>query len=106
MSAESQNFLNNGLLISDVIRCVDFAAKKHKDQRRKDPDKTPYINHPIGKIVRQQNNGKFVPVDDGSNHGSYHQTNFHWGKKKCYTIKPALKATSIEGSLALKRQKS
>lgn len=28
--------------------CVNFAAIKHKNQRRKDPDKTPYINHPIG----------------------------------------------------------
>lgn len=26
---------------------IDFAAKKHKDQRRKDAAKTPYINHPI-----------------------------------------------------------
>uniref|UniRef100_T1J3S4 Guanosine-3',5'-bis(diphosphate) 3'-pyrophosphohydrolase MESH1 n=1 Tax=Strigamia maritima TaxID=126957 RepID=T1J3S4_STRMM len=30
------------------IKCVDFAAKKHKTQRRKDPERTPYINHPIG----------------------------------------------------------
>jgi len=37
--------------MSDLVRIVkaaDFAAKKHKDQRRKDPDETPYINHPIG----------------------------------------------------------
>jgi GTP diphosphokinase / guanosine-3',5'-bis(diphosphate) 3'-diphosphatase len=25
----------------------DFAAHKHRDQRRKDADATPYINHPI-----------------------------------------------------------
>jgi (p)ppGpp synthase/HD superfamily hydrolase len=31
-----------------LIKTVDFAARKHKDQRRKDPDQTPYINHPIG----------------------------------------------------------
>ena len=31
-----------------LIKCADFAAVKHKDQRRKDPEKTPYINHPIG----------------------------------------------------------
>ncbi|RWS19311.1 guanosine-3':5'-bis(diphosphate) 3'-pyrophosphohydrolase MESH1-like isoform X1 [Leptotrombidium deliense] len=30
------------------VAAVDFAAVKHKDQRRKDPQKTPYINHPIG----------------------------------------------------------
>jgi guanosine-3',5'-bis(diphosphate) 3'-pyrophosphohydrolase len=29
-------------------KCVNFAAVKHRDQRRSDPEKTPYINHPIG----------------------------------------------------------
>ncbi|XP_055612942.1 guanosine-3',5'-bis(diphosphate) 3'-pyrophosphohydrolase MESH1, partial [Uranotaenia lowii] len=28
--------------------CINFAAVKHRNQRRKDSDKTPYINHPIG----------------------------------------------------------
>ena len=32
----------------DFIKTVDFAARKHRDQRRKDPESTPYINHPIG----------------------------------------------------------
>ena len=31
-----------------ILEAVHFAALKHKDQRRKDPEKTPYINHPIG----------------------------------------------------------
>jgi len=31
-----------------LIYCADFAAKKHKLQKRKDPEGTPYINHPIG----------------------------------------------------------
>lgn len=30
-----------------VIRALDFSAHKHRDQRRKDADGTPYINHPI-----------------------------------------------------------
>ena len=30
-----------------VLRVVQFAAHKHKDQRRKDVRKSPYINHPI-----------------------------------------------------------
>jgi len=30
-----------------VLRAVQFAAHKHKDQRRKDARATPYINHPI-----------------------------------------------------------
>jgi guanosine-3',5'-bis(diphosphate) 3'-pyrophosphohydrolase len=30
-----------------VIKAYEFASQKHKDQRRKDPSKSPYINHPI-----------------------------------------------------------
>ncbi|XP_047342950.1 guanosine-3',5'-bis(diphosphate) 3'-pyrophosphohydrolase MESH1 isoform X1 [Vespa velutina] len=40
--------LSNDQLISLIIKCTDFAAKKHSTQRRKDPAQTPYINHPIG----------------------------------------------------------
>ena len=29
------------------LNALQFAAHKHKDQRRKDCDATPYINHPI-----------------------------------------------------------
>ncbi|WAR15405.1 MESH1-like protein [Mya arenaria] len=39
--------------IAEVIRCTDFAAIKHKNQRRKDQDRTPYINHPIDLQVIQ-----------------------------------------------------
>lgn len=34
--------------ISLFIKAVDFAARRHRNQRRKDPAQTPYINHPIG----------------------------------------------------------
>ncbi len=30
-----------------LLRALDFAATKHRDQRRKDPAASPYINHPI-----------------------------------------------------------
>ncbi len=30
-----------------ILRAVAFAAHKHRDQRRKDTDASPYINHPI-----------------------------------------------------------
>lgn len=30
-----------------VLRVLDFAADKHRDQRRKDLPASPYINHPI-----------------------------------------------------------
>jgi len=33
--------------ISLVIKATQFAADKHKNQRRKDADASPYINHPI-----------------------------------------------------------
>ncbi|CAH1789239.1 unnamed protein product [Owenia fusiformis] len=36
------------MVMEVLIKCANFAAIKHKDQRRKDTDKTPYINHPIG----------------------------------------------------------
>lgn len=34
--------------LARLVLSLDFAAKKHRDQRRKDPQQTPYINHPIG----------------------------------------------------------
>lgn len=35
-------------IVGQILEGIHFAATKHKDQRRKDPEKTPYINHPIG----------------------------------------------------------
>lgn len=31
-----------------LLEAADFAARKHAGQRRKDPEGTPYINHPLG----------------------------------------------------------
>lgn len=31
-----------------LLRAAAFAAAKHRQQRRKDPDASPYINHPLG----------------------------------------------------------
>lgn len=31
-----------------ILQTTHFAAEKHKQQRRKDFEETPYINHPIG----------------------------------------------------------
>ena len=33
--------------ISVLVAAAAFAAEKHRDQRRKDADASPYINHPI-----------------------------------------------------------
>lgn len=46
---EDQSCCDN--LMTQVIKCANFSAKKHKDQRRKDPEATPYINHPIGCVM-------------------------------------------------------
>jgi len=35
------------LQVGELLRALTFAARKHKDQRRKDADASPYINHPI-----------------------------------------------------------
>lgn len=32
---------------AQILAAVAFAADKHRDQRRKDADASPYINHPI-----------------------------------------------------------
>jgi guanosine-3',5'-bis(diphosphate) 3'-pyrophosphohydrolase len=33
--------------ISMMLKAFHFSAQKHRYQRRKDPDESPYINHPI-----------------------------------------------------------
>lgn len=38
---------NQTIPIALFMKCVQFSAQKHKDQRRKDDAATPYINHPI-----------------------------------------------------------
>ena len=35
-------------VVAAIISATNFAAIKHKDQKRKDPEGTPYINHPVG----------------------------------------------------------
>lgn len=35
------------LAVSGLLQATLFAAGKHRNQRRKDAEKTPYINHPI-----------------------------------------------------------
>jgi len=33
-----------------ILYALEFAAHKHRDQRRKDPEASPYINHPIALV--------------------------------------------------------
>jgi guanosine-3',5'-bis(diphosphate) 3'-pyrophosphohydrolase len=39
--------MGEGDAVDLLLRAVSFAAEKHRRQRRKDADASPYINHPI-----------------------------------------------------------
>ena len=39
--------MEDGHSITDLFKALHFAADKHRDQRRKDVEASPYINHPI-----------------------------------------------------------
>ncbi|CAD5206422.1 unnamed protein product [Bursaphelenchus okinawaensis] len=43
-----------------VIHATDFAARRHRFQKRKDPAGTPYINHPIGTAYLLTSVGKIT----------------------------------------------
>ncbi|GMR53997.1 hypothetical protein PMAYCL1PPCAC_24192, partial [Pristionchus mayeri] len=34
--------------IALIVKAADFAARRHRSQKRKDHHQTPYINHPVG----------------------------------------------------------
>ena len=46
-----------------LLRAVEFAANKHRDQRRKDVDASPYINHPIKVSSLIANIGRVFDID-------------------------------------------
>lgn len=46
-----------------ILRALAFAAHKHRDQRRKDPQASPYINHPIALANVLRNEGG---IDDAT----------------------------------------
>lgn len=46
-----------------VVLAADFAARKHRDDRRKDAEKTPYINHPIGVAKILTDEGQITDVN-------------------------------------------
>merc|ERR1712037_1050128 len=47
-SGTKHELKQNMNVLAKLVKATDFAAKKHRNDRRKDADKTPYINHPIG----------------------------------------------------------
>lgn len=46
-TVDKMSIVHQSFPIALFMKCVQFSAHKHKDQRRKDPAGTPYINHPI-----------------------------------------------------------
>lgn len=44
-------------------KCMNFAAIKHRDQRRKDSKETPYINHPVGVAHILSSEGNITDLD-------------------------------------------
>ncbi|XP_064471034.1 guanosine-3',5'-bis(diphosphate) 3'-pyrophosphohydrolase MESH1-like [Ornithodoros turicata] len=45
-----------------LLEAVNFAAIKHRNQRRKDKEGTPYINHPIGVARILTHEGKIFDI--------------------------------------------
>ena len=48
--------------LGTVFKALAFAARKHRDQRRKDAEASPYINHPIALADVLCNEGKITDV--------------------------------------------
>jgi guanosine-3',5'-bis(diphosphate) 3'-pyrophosphohydrolase len=46
-----------------LLKALAFAAHKHKDQRRKDVETSPYINHPISLASILCNEGHVTDID-------------------------------------------
>jgi guanosine-3',5'-bis(diphosphate) 3'-pyrophosphohydrolase len=46
-----------------VLKALEFSARKHKNQRRKDVDASPYINHPISLANILCNEAHITDVD-------------------------------------------
>jgi GTP diphosphokinase / guanosine-3',5'-bis(diphosphate) 3'-diphosphatase len=49
--------------ITKVLRALAFAAHKHRNQRRKDVEASPYINHPISLANILTNEGSVTDVE-------------------------------------------
>ena len=46
-----------------LLKALSFAAHKHKDQRRKDVDASPYINHPVSLASILCNEAHITDID-------------------------------------------
>ena len=55
--------LDTGLAIPALMEATMFAADKHRDQKRKDAQGTPYINHPIMVVNLMANVGGITDIE-------------------------------------------
>lgn len=46
-----------------LVRAITFASEKHSSQRRKDAEKSPYINHPIALVNVLANEGDITNIE-------------------------------------------
>lgn len=52
----------NASEVAQLVRAMAFAAEKHRHQRRKDADASPYINHPIALAHVLTNEGNITDM--------------------------------------------
>ena len=45
-----------------VLKASHFAAQKHRDQRRRDKEESPYINHPIAVACAISEIGNIIKI--------------------------------------------
>ena len=63
MEPQSHNNHLNEASLKLLLKALAFAAHKHKDQRRKDVDASPYINHPISLADILCNEGQITDIE-------------------------------------------
>ncbi|KAI8872782.1 guanosine-3',5'-bis 3'-pyrophosphohydrolase MESH1-like protein [Ramicandelaber brevisporus] len=59
------NTNSSGSSTLSLLHACEFAAEKHRDQRRKNPQAPPYINHPIGVARLLAEAGVSIDTADG-----------------------------------------
>ena len=59
----SEKTLNTDDQVGLLLKVLRFASQKHKDQRRKDKERSPYINHPIDVAERIWNRGDYHQIN-------------------------------------------
>jgi hypothetical protein len=46
--------------MTSILNTMNFAAEKYRNQKRKNKDASPYINHPIAECKRQSKSTAFL----------------------------------------------